>query len=126
MLRLAATYPDGAGGGFGPWLMVRRSDDAVVGVLRCSPVDGSEAVAVGYEVARCVRGQGYATEALQEVVGHLLRLPGVSRVWADTRSRHTASRRVMEKAGLSWRHDVIESVEGRRLVRAHYAIDRPS
>jgi RimJ/RimL family protein N-acetyltransferase len=126
VLRLVADCPDELGGaddGLGPWLITRRSDGVIVGLLRAAPTEPT-AVTVGYEVAPGERGRGYATEAVQRLVAHLLGLPEVSRVCADTRVGNIASRRVLEKAGLSWERDARDRVDGRMATLAHYAIER--
>jgi RimJ/RimL family protein N-acetyltransferase len=61
---------------------------------------------------------------LRLVCAHLLGQPGVVRVCADTEVDHIASRRVMEKAGMSWRRDDTYVRDGRETTLTHYAIDR--
>ena len=46
-------------------------------------------------------GQGHATDALRALLPHVLADPRVRRVMAETPVTHTASRRVMEKAGMT-------------------------
>jgi RimJ/RimL family protein N-acetyltransferase len=130
VLRLVAAYPPELAADeptkppLGPWAIVRRSDDAVVGTLSCARMDEDTAVTVGYEVAPSCQGRGYATEALGLAVEHLLSQPEVLRVCADAAADHVASRRVMEKAGLLWQRDQVETLDGREVTLAHYAIDR--
>jgi RimJ/RimL family protein N-acetyltransferase len=127
VLRLVALYPatdNGTSAGMpdlGPWLLVRRTDDAIIGAVSCARTADPSSVSVGYDIAPSCWGQGYATEALSAVSAHLLSVPAVWRVCAETRADHVASRRVMEKAGMRWLRD--EVTDGLRL--AHYAIDRP-
>ncbi len=125
MLRLVAQFP-GEDEALGPWLITRRCDDVVVGVMSCAWMAELATVTVGYEVAPSCQGQGYATEALRTLVEHLLARPEVSRVCADTLVDHVASRRVMVKAGLRWQRDDVEEKDGRKITLAHYAIDRTS
>lgn len=115
----------------GPWIASRTADDVVLGAVSCATVeDGTEgaqsvsAVTVGYDVAPACEGRGYATEMLRLVCAHLLARPGITRVWADTEADHGASRRVMEKAGLTWRRDETVMHEGRQTTVVHYARDR--
>jgi RimJ/RimL family protein N-acetyltransferase len=130
VLRLVAAYPpdDGREGPaeppLGPWAIVRLTDETVIGTVSCARMDDPSAVTVGYEVAPSCQGQGYATEALGLAVQHLLAQPEVWRVCADTTTDHVASRRVMEKAGLRWLRDEVETLEGREVTLAHYAVDR--
>lgn len=86
--------------GCGPYFMVRKADGAGVGEIGCS-LDGARATAqVGYSVVEPCWGQGYATEALRALLRYLLTGAGVRRVVAKTMVGHTASRRVMEEAGI--------------------------
>ncbi len=88
-------------GRFGPYFMVRKSDGAVVGEIGCNVDDASATGQVGYTVVEPSWGCGYATEALQALLRHVLAGSGIRRVVAETMVEHTASRRVMEKAGMS-------------------------
>ena len=90
----------GKGGGWGPFFLVRKADGAVVGEIGCGLDRTSGTAQVGYSVVEPCWGRGYATEALRALLGHLLAEPEVRRVVAETLVGHTASRRVMEKAGM--------------------------
>ena len=59
-------------------------------------------VEVAYRLARSVWGQGYATEAARACVRFGLDVLGLDRVIALTDPDHLASRRVMEKIGLTY------------------------
>lgn len=133
VLRFVAAYQAEPGNGvngcapdLGPWWMIRRCDETVVGTMSCGWLAEDSAVSVGYEVAPCCQGQGYATEALRLLVAYLLDQPDVRRVRADTTVAHPASRRVLEKAGFRWRRDQVDVLDGREVVLAHYAIDGPA
>jgi RimJ/RimL family protein N-acetyltransferase len=147
LLGMLAHYPPDlppGDGGLGPWIAFRRADNAVVGAVSCALVhegpvcsssvtEGFEsasgnpgwacAVTVGYDVAPACEGRGYATEMVRLVCAHLLAQPGIARVCADTEVGHTASRRVMEKAGLTWRRDETHVRDGVATVIVHYARD---
>ncbi|MBO0848440.1 MAG: GNAT family N-acetyltransferase [Pseudonocardia sp.] len=131
VLRLVALYPatdHNIGGGMpdlGPWLIERKSDQAIIGTVSCARTADPSEVTVGYDLAPSCWGDGYATEALTAVVAHLLSVPAVWRVCAETRADHLASRRVMEKSGLRWMRDEVVDHDGRDVKLAHYAIDRP-
>jgi len=81
--------------------VVRRSDDAVIGEIGCAVDKDGRVGQVGYSLVEPVWGQGYATEALSALLRHLLVELGLRRVCADTLVGHVASRRVMEKAGMT-------------------------
>ena len=130
VLRLVALYPAtdhdfGAGvPNLGPWLVIRRTDEAIVGVMSCARTADTATVSVGYDIAPSCWGQGYATEALTTAVEHLLSLPEVWRVCAETRADHVASRRVLEKAGMHWARTELTEHEGRTVELVHYVIER--
>ncbi|MBV9313010.1 MAG: GNAT family N-acetyltransferase [Pseudonocardia sp.] len=125
MLCLVVSYsPSLATSATGPWLVLRHSDNAVVGAMSCAAVDHISTVAVGYEIAPGCEGQGYATEALKLLVGYLFADRDVWRICAYAAADHVASRRVMEKAGMRWQRDQVEILDGRQVTVAHYAIDR--
>jgi RimJ/RimL family protein N-acetyltransferase len=89
-------------GRFGPYFMVRKADDAIVGEIGCSVEDASATGKVGYTVVELCWGRGYATEALRALLGHVLAEPDMRRVVAETMVENVASRRVMEKAGMTF------------------------
>lgn len=64
-----------------------------------APVDRS-GIEVGYRLRREAWGHGYATEACRALIARGFDEIGISRVYAETMSTNTASRRVMEKCGL--------------------------
>jgi len=109
VLRLVALYPaidqevgEGAPD-LGPWLLLRRSDDAVIGTISCARTGNPAEVSVGYDITPPCWGEGYATEALGAVVEHLLACwtyPGCA-----PRRPHIAARRAMRELSIrgSWR-----------------------
>jgi RimJ/RimL family protein N-acetyltransferase len=104
----------GDGNGFGPFFMVRKADDgAVVGEIGASYDAATATAQVGYTVVEPSWGRGYATAALRALLGHLLGDRRVRRVVAETLVEHTASRRVMEKAGMRPCDERIGEVDGR-------------
>ena len=87
---------------FRPFFMVRNADNAVVGEIGCSVDNASATGQVGYTVVEPFWGRGYATDGLRALLRHVLAEPGIRRVVAQTMVEHTASRRVMEKAGMRY------------------------
>jgi RimJ/RimL family protein N-acetyltransferase len=90
-------------GRFGPFFIIRKVDDSVVGEIGCSWDDTSATGRVGYSIVEPSWGHGYATEALRALLGHVLAEPDVPPVVAETMVDHLSSRRVMEKAGMRFR-----------------------
>ncbi len=68
---------------------------------------------VGYTVVEPSWGRGYATAALRALLTQLLADRRVHRVVAETLEAHTASRRVMEKAGMRYHHARVGEVDGK-------------
>jgi len=81
-----------------PWIVERRSDDRLLGVIDLR-LQGFRAE-VGYALARDAWGQGYASEAARTLVEWALAQPGIYRVWAVCDVDNPASGRVLEKAGM--------------------------
>ncbi len=79
----------------------RRSDDHVIGDCGFrSPPDADGVVEVRYELARSAAGRGYEAEALEALVGFAFTRDEVTSVRASADTGDTASRRVLEKAGM--------------------------
>lgn len=105
--------------GFGYWAARERAGGELIGWFGLRPVmpagtaivdwpdappgtaPGGVAVAeLGYRLRRSAWGRGYGTEGARALVRHAFTGLGVSRVVATTMTVNTASRRVLEKAGL--------------------------
>src|SRR6266542_3895830 len=72
-------------GPYGMYQLVRQSDSIVVGDIGFhAPPDWAGTVTVGYGLAAQARGKGYATEALQALIGWALAQPEVRRVESVT------------------------------------------
>ncbi len=87
---------------FGPLLFVDRVERRIVGsgIFKGEPSDGW--VEIGYGVAPCCRGRGYATDAVIALVRLALHERGMAAVYAETGVDNVASRRVVQKAGFMW------------------------
>ncbi len=99
--RLDAIRADPAGRLWGDRLMITRGDDRrVVGsvVFHGRPCEGK--VEVGYGVEGASQGQGYGSEAVCAAVDWALAQEEVRAVTATTLPWHTASVRILERAGL--------------------------
>ncbi|MEV0587026.1 GNAT family N-acetyltransferase [Nonomuraea sp. NPDC050310] len=80
-----------AGGGFLGWFHLRPREE--------DPPGHAE---LGYRLRRSAWGRGYATEGAIALVALAFGELGAERVYAEGMAAHTASRRVMEKAGLRY------------------------
>ncbi len=106
--------------GFGPWFLTDLETHEFVGRagLNWTVVEGEEMVELPWAVRESYRGQGLATEGAKAAIG-VARALGLDRVVSLTLVQNTASRRVMEKAGLAYRGDVTHA----GLPHAFYVLD---
>ncbi|HEX5495638.1 MAG TPA: GNAT family N-acetyltransferase [Mycobacteriales bacterium] len=92
----------GRPGGGGRWAALDRATGTFQGWFALRSADGTGADAeLGYRLRRAAWGRGLATEGSRALIQKAFTELGVLRVWGQTMSVNTASRRVMEKSGLS-------------------------
>lgn len=89
--------------GFGVWAATEKASGEFLGWFGFQPedVDSPNDVTLGYRLRQTVWGHGYATEGARALIRKGFTELGVQRVFATTYQDNLASRRVMEKAGLS-------------------------
>lgn len=85
---------------FGSYEIRLRADGVVIGGIgfHAAP-DERGGVTIGYGLVESVRGKGYASEALRELL-RFAREQGVARVRGDADTGNVASQRVMAAAGM--------------------------
>jgi len=88
---------------YGFWAAIEKSTGMFLGWFHFRPEDGqpSDEPELGYRLRRSAWGRGYATEGSRALIRKGFTELGVARVVANAMAVHTASRRVMEKAGLT-------------------------
>ena len=89
--------------GFGFWAAIDKASGDFLGWFSLRPsdeIDPGEA-SLGFRLRRAAWGQGYATEGAQALLRLGFTALGVERVVATTYQDNLASRRVMEKAGMT-------------------------
>jgi ribosomal-protein-alanine N-acetyltransferase len=108
--------------GWALWALEERSTRRFLGDCGLRPLEmrGPE-VELGYDLHPDAWGRGVATEAAQATVGLALGPLGIDRVIAVVKPNHAASRRVLEKAGLT--HTGEREAYGEQLLL--YEIERP-
>jgi len=116
----------------GTWAAESTATGEFLGWFHFRPGHGSDDIAnieLGYRLRRSSWNKGYATEGSRALVSMGFTDLGVERVFALTMTVNTASRRVMEKCGLTLvrttpyeRPDVIE---GAGHGEVEYALTRP-
>ncbi|MEU8582196.1 GNAT family N-acetyltransferase [Streptomyces abikoensis] len=119
---------------FGPrrgyWAAEERATGSFLGWFEFRPLDdhGPAVVELGYRLRRSAWGGGYATEGAKALIHKGFTELGVGRVTANTMAVNTRSRRVMEKAGLSFvrsfTEDWPEPIEGSEHGEVEYALTR--
>ena len=120
MLRGSLDHPEDWGW-YALWLIVRK-DGKCIGNLsfKGSPEEGL--VELGYGIHEAYRNLGYATEAVETILGWAFDQPGVTSVAAETEKDNAASRRVLEKCGFA---PAGEGREGLRFVRNMDSAEEP-
>jgi RimJ/RimL family protein N-acetyltransferase len=89
--------------GFGVWAAIEKESLDFLGWFSFRPKDAASPndVQLGYRLRQAVWGQGYATEGARALICKGFTEPGVQRVSATTYQDNLASRRVMEKVGMT-------------------------
>lgn len=114
----------------GYWAAEDRETGEFLGWFHLRPrSDGpDDELELGYRLRRSAWGGGLATEGSRALVDHAFSRAGASRVVAECMAVHSASRRVMEKAGLrlvrTFHADWPYAIPGDELGDVEYAIDR--
>lgn len=104
-------------GDFLGWFGLRPSDEARLGEVE-----------LGYRLRQSAWGKGYATEGARALIRKGFTELGVRRVVANTMAVNRASRRVMEKAGLTlartYHQDWPDPIEGTEHGEVEYALGK--
>lgn len=77
----------------------REPRGRVIGEISIFDIENSRMGSVGYRIDPDLWGNGYATEALQEVIRFIFEQTELDRLHATADVRNTASNRVLEKCG---------------------------
>lgn len=88
---------------YGFWAAIEKSTGDFLGWFHFRPREGSapDQVELGYRMRKSAWGKGYATEGSRALIRKGFAESGVQRVTAEAMAANMASRRVMEKAGLT-------------------------
>jgi len=116
--------------GYGFWAAIEKETGKFLGWFHFRPRAGAAPgeVELGYRLRKSAWGKGYATEGSRALIRTGFTQFGVQRVVAETMAVNLASRRVMEKAGLTlirtfhqpWPHPI----DGGQYGDVQYALDR--
>lgn len=121
-------------GRFGTWAAETAGGGEFLGWFHLRPGErGSDDVSnveLGYRLRRAVWGQGLATEGSRALIDLGFTELGVRRVFAHTMTVNAASRRVMEKCGLSFVRTIPYRgdfpIVGREQGEVEYAVTKPA
>ncbi|WP_394436622.1 GNAT family N-acetyltransferase [Streptomyces sp. SGAir0957] len=114
----------------GYWAAEERSSGAFLGWFEFRPLDehSPALVELGYRLNKAAWGRGYATEGSRALIDKGFTDLGVERVTANTMAVNVRSRRVMERAGLSFlRHftgEWPEKIAGSEQGEVEYVLDK--
>jgi len=97
-----------------PWVMELKKEKTRLGELGFKGPAQNEAVELGFGIRKEFEGQGYTTEAAQQLVDWAFQTEGVFFVEAEAAADNAASLRVLEKLGFE---KYSEGIEGPRFVR---------
>ena len=116
--------------GYGFWAAIEKETGEFLGWFHFRPrEDGAPGeVDLGYRLRKSAWGKGYATEGSRALIRKGFTESGVQRVVAQAMAVNQASRRVMEKAGLTlvrtFRQPWPYPIEGDEFGDVEYALDR--
>jgi RimJ/RimL family protein N-acetyltransferase len=116
--------------GYGFWAAIDKATGEFLGWFHFRPRPGGspDEPELGYRLRKSAWGKGYATEGSRALIRKGFTEFGVQRVTAETMVVNHASRRVLEKAGLTlvrtFHQDWPYPIEGHELGDVEYAITR--
>ena len=126
--RLLHDHPCTGTRGF--WAAEEKATGTFLGWFELRPVDDQDrtVVELGYRLHRAAWGRGYATEGARALVRKGFTDLGAERVTANTMAVNAGSRRVMEKAGLTflraYTEDWPDAIEGSEHGEVEYVLTR--
>jgi RimJ/RimL family protein N-acetyltransferase len=130
---VAADYPSefstgiaaqaGGGSPLGPFFLHRCDDEVVVGEIGGGFVEPG-VVEIGYAIVTSCWGRGYATDAVQQLVGRARDIPEMNRMVGHTPLDRPASGRVLQKAGFVLVGEEDDEHEGVEIRVQRWELDR--
>ena len=96
---LATANPDEPG--WFQYAIERTADRTHIGDVGVCLHDNRMQAEIGFTLVAGCQGQGYASEAVRAVLGHLFRVRGLHKVSAECDARNTASARLLDRVGFT-------------------------
>lgn len=115
--------------GYGFWAAIERATGEFVGWFHLRPQarDTDTEPELGYRLRKTAWGSGFATEGSRALIDAAFTSYGATRVYAETMAVNIASRRVMEKCGMTLRREFHQEwphpIPGDEFGDVEYAID---
>ncbi len=115
---------------YGFWAAIKKSTGEFLGWFHFRPREGAPPgqAELGYRLRRSAWGNGYATEGSRALIRKGFTEFGVRRVTAESMAANMASRRVMEKAGLTlvrtFRPPLPNVIDGDEVEVVEYALTK--
>ena len=88
--------------GFGMSPMIWKPTGEVIGSAGLQPLDGTDEIEVVYSMIKKYWGKGIGTEAARVWMDHGFNQAGLDRIVAVAHTENRASRRIMEKLGMTY------------------------
>lgn len=88
--------------GFGSCAMLWRETGEMIGTAGIQPLEDTGEIEVGYSIIKAYWGLGLGTEAAKGWMAHGFNTAGLERIVAVAVEENTASRRIMEKLGMTY------------------------
>ena len=114
--------------GFGTWAADDIDTGEFLGWFHLRPRRSDGAIELGYRLRRPVWGHGYATEGSRALIDKGFAEHNIGRVMAEVMTVNLASRRVLEKCGLTYVRTFVQeeqyAVEGADQGYAEYQLTR--
>ena len=107
----------GAEGQFGPYFVCRSEDGLLVGEIGGAFVDHDGTIEIGYAIVESNQNRGYATAAVEALVGKAREAQSVRRIVAHTPLDRPESGRVLEKAGFAPERETDDADEAGNVIR---------
>lgn len=115
-----------ASDGYAYFAAIDKTTGALIGLMGLlnEDIDGNIQLGVGYILAKCHWGKGYAAEGAKVWLGYAFNTLGAARVIADIRPGNIASRSVAERLGMRIIGQHIKQVNGKEMLHLVYAVDK--
>jgi RimJ/RimL family protein N-acetyltransferase len=96
------THEAGEQGDDFSFAVTRKTDSLFMGACGIHRIPEHQRAEIGYWLGKPHRGQGYMSEATRQVIQFGFEELSLNRIYAGYFTRNPASRRVMEKAGMTY------------------------